>query len=351
LHPNSSTEIKIEKFQQNDRYNERRFEDMTGSHTLEKIDIFTHVLLPRYKEALDKKAKYTFYNELNNLAPTLSNLDDRFQIMDRYEGLKQVLTIASPPLEMVFDVSSAIELAKIANDEMAEIVVRYPDRFAGAVACLPMNNIDAALVETDRAIKDLNFKGVQIYTPANSKPLDSPEFMDLYMKMCNYNLPIWIHPVRDRTNPDYAGESHSRHAVFQSIGWPYETTVAMCRLVFSGVLDKYPDIKFITHHCGAMLPFFAQRIGSSRRKWLSKSPIEYFKMFYGDTAVHGSLPAIMCGHAFFGTDHLVFGTDMPYVGVEVIDQTLDAIDSMDISDSKKKQIFKSNAQKLLGLAE
>jgi aminocarboxymuconate-semialdehyde decarboxylase len=323
---------------------------MVRSFTIQKIDIFTHILLPKYKEVLDKKAKRSFYREINEKTPALYDLDARFRIIDRYQEVKQILTIAAPPLEQAFDAASATEVAKIANDELAELVTKYPDRFAGAVACVPLNDIDATLIEIDRAIRELKFLGIQIYTPAGSKPLDNPEFMPLYEKMCQYDLPIWVHPARDRDVPDYPGEAHSRHAVFQSVGWPYETTVAMIRLVFSGILEKYPNIKFITHHCGAMLPFFGQRIGSYPRSWLSKLPIEYFQMFYGDTAVHGSLPALLCGYSFFGPNHMVFGTDMPYIGIEIIDKAIDAIESMDIPESDKDKIFQGNAKKLLHLA-
>ena len=173
----------------------------------EKIDIFTHILPIKYREALDKKSKDTFYQEINRPVLELSDLDARFRVMDKFEGVKQVLTIASPPLEMVVDEASALDLARIANDEMAELVNKYPDRFIAAVGCLPMNNMDAALIEADRAIKELAFKGVQIYTPTNGKPLDSPEFMALYEKMSGYDLPIWIHPARDRDFPDYSGHN------------------------------------------------------------------------------------------------------------------------------------------------
>jgi predicted TIM-barrel fold metal-dependent hydrolase len=320
----------------------------------EKIDIFTHILPPKYREELDKKAKHTIYEKLNNLSPTLSDLDTRFRVMDRYEGLKHVLTLAVPPLESVVDPRSATELAQMANDRMAELVAKYPDRFVAAVACLPMNDMDAALRETDRAIRELNFKGVQVFTPTNGKPLDGPEFMALYDKMSEYDLPIWIHPVGDDNAPDYEGESHSRHGLWMSIGWPYETTAAMTRLVFSGVLERYPNIKFITHHCGAMVPFLAQRIGSWQRHSLSKSPVEYLRKFYGDTATNGSIPSLLCGLAFFGADHILFGTDMPYgdkEGSKTTEQTISALEAMDIPDVEKKKIFEGNAKRLLRLAD
>ncbi|MFH1351235.1 MAG: amidohydrolase family protein [Pseudomonadota bacterium] len=312
----------------------------------EKIDIFTHILPPRYKEALDKKARHGSYFEFNRSVPALWNLSERFRIMDEYEGLRHVLTIASPPLEMVTDGAGAIELAKMANDEMAELIAKYPDRFIAGVACLPMNNIDAALSETDRAITELNLKGVQLYTPINGKPLDSPEFMDLYDKMAAYNLPIWIHPARDRDSPDYMDESHSRYGLFLVIGWPYETTLGMARLVYSGVLERYPGIKFITHHCGGMVPFFAQRLGGKPKQWLSRLPVEYLQMFYGDTATIESIPGLMCGYAFFGADHMVFATDMPYAETG---QTIISIESMEIGEEDKRRIFEGNAKRLLQL--
>jgi len=182
--------------------------------------------------------------------------------MDNHEGLRQVLTITAPPLEIVARPRDAVELAKLGNDELAELVAKYPDRFAAGVACLPMNDIDAALKEAERAIEALNMKGVQIYTPCNGKALDSREFLPLYEMMAKYDLPIWLHPTRGRDTPDYQGESHSKYWIFHSIGWPYETTAAMVRLVSSGILERYPSLKIITHHCGGMVPYFGQRIAA-----------------------------------------------------------------------------------------
>ena len=319
-----------------------------------KIDIFTHILPLKYKEALYKKANHSYYLEANDATPTLWSLDDRFRVMDKYEGLAQVLTLASPPLEDVANPGDAAELAKIANDEMAELLVRYPDRFVAAAASLPMNDMSLALKETDRAMRDLNFKGVQIF---------SPEFMPLYERMAEYGLPIWIHPARSHDKPDYEGEDKSRYRIFQVFGWPYETTVAMARLVFSGVLERYPNTAFITHHCGGMIPYFAQRIAMRRdspedriradyNQGPGKSPIEYFKTFYADTVLPGNTGGLMCGYAFFGSDHLLFGSDMPYGpegGNTFVRETVSSIEAMGIPESDKMKIFESNARQLLRL--
>jgi len=290
-------------------------------------------------------------------------MDHRFRIMDKFQDLKQVITLGIPPVEEIADPQKALDLARIANDEMAELVNRHPDRFVAAAATLPMNNMDAALEEVDRAINDLDFRGVQIGTPINDKPLDAPEFMPLFEKMAQYDLPIWVHPVRPGNYPDYKTEALSNYMIFLLFGWPYETTAAMTRLVFNGILERFPNLKMITHHCGAMVPFLQQRIEcvydnarlrqrETFEEGLTKPPIEYFKMFYFDTAINGNTPGLMCGHAFCGADHMVFATDMPYddeLGERFTRQTIEAVEQMDIEGSEKKMIFEDNIIRLLRL--
>lgn len=328
------------------------------------IDIFPHILPPKYMAALFQKIPPdSFGRKLTDAFPSLTDLDIRFRIMDKYEGLVQVLALASPPIQDVVGPKDAAELSRIANDEMAELVAKYPDRFVSAIAALPLNDIDATLREIDRTITELRFRGVMIYSDVNGKPLDSPEFMPLFEKMNYYNLPILIHPRRSNTVPDYPNESESKHLVFLMFGWPYETTVAMTRIVFSGILEKYPDLKIVTHHCGAMVPHFADRIllaldghemrmGFRYETHLRKHPLDYYRMFYGDTAVSGSTQALMCGYDFFGADRILFGTDMPYdnqLGDRFIRQTILSVDKMDIPDSDKKKIFEDNARRLFRL--
>ncbi len=331
-----------------------------------KIDIFPHILPLKYKEALYKVVPPGFHlQDVIDATTSLFDLDYRFKLMDKYPGLQHILTLGAPPVEMVADAKTAADLARLGNDEMAELVQKYPDRFPAAVASLPMNDMDAALREADRAIKELDFRGVQIFTPTDGKPLDSPEFMPLYDKMAEYDLPIWIHPERDVNFVDYPGEKRSRYMIFHIFGWPYETAAAMTRLVFSGVFDKHPNIKFITHHCGGLVPYFEQRIigaydhaevlrGAKYKQGLRKEPIEYFKMFYNDTAIYGHTPGLMCGYAFCGPERLVFGTDFPYdseLGDRYTRQTIESVEQMDIGDKEKKMIFEDNARRLLKLTE
>ena len=323
-----------------------------------KIDMYTHIRTPKYSDAI---SKYTF----QEMAPIgdLWDLEQRFRIMDMFDDYVQVLTFSLPPVEAIAGPKDAVKLAQLGNDELAELVNKYPDRFAAGVANLPMNDIDAALKEVDRAIKDLGLKGVLIYTNINGKPPDSPEFMPLYEKMAHYDLPIWIHPHREHTVADYRTESESKFNLYAALGWPYETQLTMSRLTCSGVLESYPNLKFITHHCGGGIPYIGNRITGFLGTYLAqhpdtsltrltKEPIEYLRMFYGDTAIGGNTAAIECGYAFFGAEHVVFGTDMPYGrerGKHGITQAISSITEMALADSDRQKIFEGNAKKLLHL--
>src|SRR5262249_48597465 len=141
--------------------------------------------------------------------PCLYDLDERFRIMDRFADYAQVLSLASPPVEALGDAHKTSELARLGNDAMAELVARYPARFPAFVAALPMNAPDAAMRELERAIDQLGARGVQLYTNINGKPLDRPEFADLFAAMAQRDLPIWLHPARASRFADYDDEEYS----------------------------------------------------------------------------------------------------------------------------------------------
>jgi uncharacterized protein len=324
-----------------------------------KVDAISHITPKGFYDALHKISPDDCARRILH-TPPLFDLDARFRIMDKY-NVMQVITLG-PVITEVSSPANAIELSKIANDGMAELVHKYPDRFVAAVASLPMNNMEAAMAELERAIKTLKFKGVLINSNEYGKPLSAPEFMPLYEKMEKYNLPIFIHPQRGAPTPDF----ENQYAIPSVFGWPYETTVAMTHLVFSGVLERYPNLKIITHHGGGMVPYYEQRIvqhyakhqvvisGGGFFNHINHPPIDYYKKFYCDTAIHGNAPALMCARNFFGSDRVMFGADMPlgdrFFGFRSYLQTIKAIESLEISDAEKQKIFADNARQVFQLA-
>ena len=226
-----------------------------------KIDIFNHVMPVPYLDMMKQHLKDPgILKRMSNLR-MLWDIEARVRMLDeKFPDVQQVLTLSLPSPELVGDPDLAPELARIANDGMAGMVAKWPKKFPAFVASLPMNNVPAALEEMDRAIAKLGARGVQICTSVNGRPLDEPEFFPVFERITNHHdRPIWMHPARPASRADYAGETKSKYEIWQVLGWPMETSVAMARIVFSGLLQRLPKMRIITHHCGGMIPYFAGR--------------------------------------------------------------------------------------------
>ncbi len=325
-----------------------------------KIDIYSHLIPPKLKDLMFEKQKTIRELQTNT---SLYDLDTRFRIMDRYPDLVQVLTVPGATPDELAGPGGAVDLSRRINDEMAELVFKYPYRFAGGVAVLPISDMDASLKEIDRAVNELKLRGILLRIPINGKPVDRAEFFPLYEKMCALSLPIWFHPHKSPKAPDYPDEAESKYIIWHLWGLVVESTISMTRLVLSGVLERFPKLKIIIHHCGAMVPYFSERIvnhynqSEMRNKTtftvgLTEPPVEYFRRFYTDTALIGNTPALMCAYHFFGAEHILFGTDSPFdsqLGDYGTKRTIQAVEEMTISDEEKKKIFEMNARKLMRL--
>jgi len=207
-----------------------------------------------------------------------------------------------------------------------------------------------------------------VFTNVNGRALDEPEFWPIFERATRmYDVPIWMHPARGANFPDFLGEKKSKFEIWWTFGWPYETSAAMTRMVFSGFFDKLPDMRLITHHMGAMIPFFEGRVGpgldqfgcrtsdedyEGLLKRMAKRPIDYFRMFYADTALSGSASGMRCGLDFFGADRVLFATDCPFDpegGPMYIRTTPQALEKLNLAEDDKRKIYFGNALRLLKL--
>jgi predicted TIM-barrel fold metal-dependent hydrolase len=216
------------------------------------IDIYTHIFPGTFYEQMSKAAP-----RLENIGKRMQavvpvhNLEERFRQMDAYGDYKQLISLPNPPLEDIMDAKTGTHLARVANDAMAEECARHPDRFVGFAAALCMLDMDSTMEELHRAIKDLGARGVQIFTNVAGEPLDKPEYLQLFDAMAKYDLPIWMHPARGADMPDYKSEDRGRYEMWWCFGWPYETSIAMTRLVYCGMFDRHPDLKILLIIWGA----------------------------------------------------------------------------------------------------
>lgn len=334
----------------------------------EIIDVFCHCLPAAFCDAALRAATSPLHMLRRARAiPVMSDVGARLALMDEFPGYRQIPTVASPPIEFIAGPEATPSLARIANDELASMVSDHRDRFPGFVASLPMSNPEAACEEAVRAVKSLGACGVQMFTNVNGRPLDDAAFAPLFELMAELRRPIWLHPARGMKHPDYVTEDASKYELWWALGWPYETSVAMARLAFAGVFERWPDLKIITHHVGGMIPMMEGRFGPGMELFgtrtpadqshlvaaeLRERPVDALRRFYADTASFGSKAAIECGLAFFGADKLLFASDMPFDperGPGYIRETLRAIDEMQLSHEERSQILSGNARRLLGI--
>jgi aminocarboxymuconate-semialdehyde decarboxylase len=335
---------------------------------MRKIDVFNHIFPSQYVTRMQEVAPgLKDAGKRVRGVPMLVDLDVRFRVMDAFEGYQQILSIATPPIETYANPRDAIDLARRANDGMAELVERHPDRFPGFLASLALNDPDGSMLELERAITQLRARGVQIFTNVKGKPIVSREFLPLFDAMARHDLPIFLHPYRGAASSDYPTESQSHFEIWWTFGWPFETSAAMARIVFEGLFDRHPGLKIVTHHMGAMAPYFEGRLGpgmdqlgartsdedlSVVLRRLEKRPLDYFRMFYADTALFGAYDATVCGLRFFGPDMVLFASDSPFdpeKGPMYIRETIGIIDRLPITPGERERIYSGNAIRLLKL--
>tara|TARA_R110000787_G_scaffold121753_4_gene232650 strand:+ start:95 stop:1102 length:1008 start_codon:yes stop_codon:yes gene_type:complete len=333
-----------------------------------KLDIFNHVFPVPFFERMQEVLPDTGPIKRWLNVPVLYDMDQRVRMMEQFgHDYQQIISLSAPTIEFLGTPEETPALARLANDGMRDICKTHPDRFPTFVASLPMNNPEESVKEMHRARQELGACAAQIFTNVNGEPLDLPKYYPVFETAAEMDMPLFLHPARGPNFPDYLTEDKSEFEIWWTFGWTYESSAAMARLVFSRLFDKLPHIKILTHHLGAMIPYVEGRVGYGQdqlgartpgdeltklRESLKKRPIDYFKMFYADTATFGSLGAMKCGLDFFGPDRCLFASDCPFDpegGPLYIRETIKCLESVELDDKTRKDIYQNNARKFLNL--
>lgn len=326
------------------------------------IDAYAHIIPPRFfarieslLETWQPSERVGLYRSWLREDEVLGDLDARWRLLDQFPGYRQVLVVGVYPMEELGDAATAAALSRLVNDELAALVADHRDRLAGFAAELPLNDVDASIVEFERAVQDLGALGAQIHTNVHGVSLDDPRFEPLFAKARELDRALWLHPGRSVTTPDFSTEPESRFGIWWSLGWPYETAVAMARLVYAGHMERHPGLKVITHHGGGMIPHFSGRLDAIQtedqreafEQVFKRPALDYFRMFYADTAFFGAPHGLRSSVEFFGTEHVLFGTDMPLGGPRVIPDTLADLRAVGLSAEEERKILQGNAERVL----
>ena len=331
------------------------------------IDAFNHFFPKRFfAGVLDTPAAQKDMGKRVRGIPALYDLDKRLAIVDSFPDYSQILSLSMPAIDRLWGPAEAPRWAMIGNDELAELCAMQRDRFPGWAASLAMNAPDAAVKEVERAAKN-GANAFQLHTNVDGAPLDEDRFFPILEAIAKSGRPILLHPIRTREMADYRNEKVSKYEINSVIGWPFETGAALARQVFSGIIDRLPDLKVNTHHLGGIIPYFEGRVGhswdqlgsrtsdedyASILKRLKKRPLDYFKEFYGDTALAGARGPTICGISFFTPDRVLFASDCPFdpeKGTGYIRATIEVMESLDMSKQDMEKICHANAETIFGL--
>jgi uncharacterized protein len=331
-----------------------------------RIDVFTHILTPRYLERVFEILRSrgdhvaTDYEAMSKLDASLTDLDARFKLIDEVSGgpdYRQVLVMGHTQAEHE-DGDTAADLAKIGNEELAAHVDQYPERFIGWVAQVALQDGARGLERVDEEIEQNGALGAQVFTHIQGRCLDHPDYDPFFELMARLDKPIWIHPNRTVEWSDFPlTEKESQYHLYSLAGWPMDTAVVMYRLMAAGYLERWPELKIITHHSGGTVPMIAGRLkrelrwqGVEPRIPLTKQPLEYLRQFYADTGNFGNPIALRAALEFFGEDRVLFGSDFGF-NPEFLPQTLDDIETVVQDDQTKRKIYEGNTLRMLGLSE
>jgi len=325
-----------------------------------RIDAYSHISSTKFLDALEKQeGRAPAINAAIRLKPSLTDLKARIDLLDRNEIDIHVM-VPVPWLEafprVASDRSLAPQMARLMNDELAAFIANAPKRFRG-VALLPSVDPEAMVAELHRAVKELGFLGAFVPVGPTAKRMDHPDFEHLYKAIVELDATLWLHPSRPPL-ADYADETRSKYGEWIALGWPYDTTTAMYRIVYSGVFDRYPAIRIVAHHHGGLAPYYAARIQSSGADdkdagaaGKAAPNVEHFKKFYCDTACNEFAPKVLeLAMNFFGPERMLFGSDAPFGaddGQRFTTEVLRSIDAMQISPEIRGAILSGSARQRL----
>ena len=325
------------------------------------IDFHNHYYPPAYLDALrsgpttvrvtsdaEGNPLLHYPGDYNIVVPGHRDIDYRESVLIEHGIDTQVLTFTTPGTH-VESPAVAVRLAKLVNDAFASIVAARGRRFA-ALATLPLNDPAESAKELKRACGELGSRGAMIFSNVNGMGLDDPRFWPLYEAADELEAVLYIHPAHP-----VGVEAMLDYWLMPLVGFLFDTTLAAAKLVFSGVVGRFPRIQWVLAHLGGAIPYIAERLDRGFRAFaecranITRPPSEYLKQFYYDT-VNFDLRALKLAIDFAGADHLLAGSDYPHQ-IGSLERMLSSLRALDISEPKRAMILGNNAARLLATAD
>ncbi|MBK20316.1 MAG: amidohydrolase [Rhodospirillaceae bacterium] len=307
--------------------------------SVSRIDVHHHVLPEFYKDAQRAVGiSGTAYRGFPDWTPEKS-----LALMSAENIGTAILSFTSPGIYFG-DIAVTRDLAKQCNDYLAQLATDHPGRFGG-FAFLPLPDIDASLREIERVLDVLNLDGITLLTSIDEKYIGHPDFEPIYEELNRRQAVTFIHPCYPPGT-----EAQGWDIPRMIIDYPFETTRVATNLIFKGVMERMPDIRFILSHSGGTLPFLMHRIAIFDKQTpfqdnYPKGAMEYVKRFYFDTALSGDKIILDGLSGVVDPSRILFGSDYPYVSEDVVEIETGGFDSYDAFNKEvRKAINRDNAE-------
>jgi aminocarboxymuconate-semialdehyde decarboxylase len=323
------------------------------------IDFHNHYYPPAYLDALragpstvnvtiDAEGNPCLHypGDYNVAVPGHRDIDYREGVLKKHHVDTQVITLTTPGTH-VETPDMAVRLSRLVNDAFTEVIATKKGRFT-ALATLPLNDPRASVVEFERATRQLGLRGAMLFSNVNGTPLADERFWPLYEAANQQEAVLYIHP----TNPVNV-QAMQDYWLMPLVGFLFDTTLAAANLVFAGIPERFPKIRWVLCHLGGAIPYLVERLDrgfeafDDCRAQIKRPPSDYLRNFYYDT-VNFNPRALELAIAFAGVDHILAGSDYPHQ-IGSIPKMLESINALKISDQDKAGIFGGNAALLLGL--
>ena len=323
-----------------------------------KFDLHTHYYPPIYFDKIrDLPSEFSFGQSPSGqtiityrgarffgVTPPMTDVGKRLEDMDRVGIDVEVISLSTPNIFFA-DETHQPEVARILNDAYAELITKHPNRFKG-FASIPMDAPDAALDELHRAIDDLKLNGVVLLSNIRGRALTSPAYRPFFEEANRMNLCIFLHPMLP-ANP----EPYTEYVLGPLVGFPFDTTLAVARMCFDGLLRELPNIRWVIGHLGGAIPYLMERLDSGYRDFaecrvnIDQPPSTYLKRLYYDTVTFSSYNLRMA-RDLVGVDHMVMGSDYPHL-LGSIERSVSSIQDLGIPEYEKEKIFSETALSIL----
>ncbi|HSE37787.1 MAG TPA: amidohydrolase family protein [Blastocatellia bacterium] len=274
----------------------------------------------------------------------MSDPNKRLEDMDRVGIDVEVISLSTPNIFFA-DETRQPEVARILNDAYADLIAKHPKRFKG-FASIPMDAPDAAIAELHRAIDELKLNGVVLLSNIRGQALTSPAYRPFFEEANRMNLCVFLHPMLP-ANP----EPFTEYVLGPLVGFPFDTTLAVARMCFNGMLRELPNIRWIIGHLGGAIPYLMERLDSGYRDFaecrvnIDQPPSAYFKQLYFDTVTF-SPHNLRLARDLVGVEHMVMGSDYPHL-LGSIERSVSSIEELAIPDHEKQKIFSRTALGIL----